>query len=73
MEEDSLLVGTVIPTGAFYVYTTTNNSNNLNNNTQMNDGQPPEMPSGQNNQSVTENIVVDSISMYISCMWMELN
>ena len=46
-----VLVGAVISTGAFYVYTTTNSNNNSNNNTQMNGGQqPPEMPSGQNGQ-----------------------
>jgi len=44
-----VLVGAVISTGAFYVYTTTNNSNNSNNQTQMNGGTPPEMPSGQTN------------------------
>ncbi len=43
-----VLVGAVISTGAFYVYTTTNSSCNCNNqNTQMNGGQPPEIPSGQ--------------------------
>ena len=46
-----VLVGAVISTGAFYVYTTTNSNNNNNgSNTQMNGGQPPEMPSGQNGQ-----------------------
>ena len=44
-----VLIGAVISTGAFYVYTTTNNSNSSNtNSTQMNGGQPPEMPSGSN-------------------------
>ena len=47
-----VLVGAVIATGAFYVYTTTSNScNSSNQNTQMNGGQPPEMPSGQNGES----------------------
>lgn len=47
-----LLVGAVISTGAFYVYTTTNNSCNCNNqNSQMNGGQPPEMPSGQQGEN----------------------
>lgn len=47
-----VLVGAVISTGAFYVYTTTANScNNSNQNTQMNGGQPPEMPSGQSGQN----------------------
>ena len=42
------LFGAVISTGAFFVYTTTINSCDSNsNNTQMNNGQPPEMPSGQ--------------------------
>ena len=39
-----VLVGAVIATGAFYIYTTTNK--NCNNN-QMN-GNPPEMPNSQN-------------------------
>ena len=47
-----LLLGAVIATGAFYVYTTTSNKCNCNNqNTNMNGGTPPEMPSGQNNQN----------------------
>ena len=47
-----VLVGAVIATGAFYVYTTTNSSCNCNNqNTQMNNGeQPPEKPDGENGQ-----------------------
>ncbi len=46
-----LLVGAVISTGAFYVYTTTAKKCDSNNqNTQMNGGQPPEMPNGQNGQ-----------------------
>ena len=46
-----VLVGAVISTGAFYVYTTTNSTcNTSNQNTQMNGGQPPEMPSGQNSE-----------------------
>lgn len=46
-----VLVGAVISTGVFYVYTTTNNNNNCSNtNTQMNGGSPPEMPSGQGSQ-----------------------
>ena len=44
-----VLVGAVIATGTFYIYTTTlSNSNNQS--TQMNGGTPPEMPSGQNGQ-----------------------
>lgn len=43
-----LLLGAVISTGAFYVYTKTN-SNCSNQNTQMNGGTPPEMPNEQNN------------------------
>ena len=43
-----LLVGAVIATGAFYVYTTaTNSCNSSNQNTKMISGQPPEMPSGR--------------------------
>ena len=46
-----LLLGAVISTGAFYVYTTTANSCNCGNqNTQMNGGSPPEMPNGENGQ-----------------------
>lgn len=41
-----VLVGAVISTGAFYVYTTTNNNNCSNTKMQT----PPEMPSGQNGQ-----------------------
>ena len=43
-----VLVGAVIATGAFYVYSTTNSK--CSNTTQMNGGQPPEMPSGENGQ-----------------------
>lgn len=44
-----VLVGAVIATGAFYVYTITNNNNNQT--TQMNEGgTPPEMPNGQNGE-----------------------
>ena len=47
-----VLVGAVISTGAFYVYTKSNNTcNTSNQNTQMNGGQPPEMPSGQNSEN----------------------
>jgi len=43
-----LLLGAVIATGAFYVYTINNNTcNNSNQNTMMNGGEPPAMPSGQ--------------------------
>ena len=65
-----LLLGAVISTGAFYVYTTT--SNNCTNSSQgsgMNGGQPPEMPSGQsgnkppempnNNQSTETNATTE--------------
>ena len=45
-----VLVGAVITTGAFYVYSISSN-NCSNNNTQMNGGQPPEMPSGQSGQN----------------------
>ena len=47
-----VLIGAVISTCAFYVYTITNSSCNCNNqNTQMNGGTPPEMPSGQNTEN----------------------
>ena len=47
-----VLVGTVISTGVFYIYTTTNSSCNCNSqNTQINGGQPPEMPSGQQGEN----------------------
>lgn len=47
-----LLLGAVISTGAFYVYTTTKNKCNCNNqNTQMNGGQPPEKPSGSDSEN----------------------
>ncbi len=41
-----VLVGSIISTGAFYIYTITNNSNS-DNNIQMNGGEPPEMPNGE--------------------------
>ena len=44
-----VLVGAVISTGAFYVYTITSNNTNSGN-TQMNGGQPPEIPSGNSGQ-----------------------
>ena len=43
-----VLVGAVISTGAFYVYTTTSNSCNNNNPQEMNGGTPPDKPSGDN-------------------------
>ncbi|MBR3661302.1 MAG: hypothetical protein IKN63_05345 [Bacilli bacterium] len=47
-----VLLGAVIATGAFYIYTTTAKSCDYSsNNTQMNGGQPPEMPSGQNSEN----------------------
>ena len=45
-----VLVGAVISTGAFYVYTITSNSCNNNQNIEMNNGQPPEKPDGENGQ-----------------------
>ena len=48
-----VLMGAVISTGAFYVYTKT--ATTCNNNTQTQQmpggGQPPEMPNGQSNQN----------------------
>ena len=46
-----VLIGAVISTGVFYIYTTNNSCNCNNQNTQMNSGEPPEMPSGQNNEN----------------------
>ena len=45
-----LLIGAVIATGAFFVYTkaTTTCNTNSNNQMQMPGGNPPSMPSGQN-------------------------
>ena len=47
-----VLVGAVISTGVFYIYTTiTKSCDCSSSNTQMNGGQPPEMPSGQNSDN----------------------
>ena len=47
-----VLVGAIIATGAFYIYTSNTNSCDCSsNNTQMNGGQPPEMPNGQNGEN----------------------
>ena len=47
-----ILVGAIISTGAFYIYTTTAGKCDCSNqNIQMNGGQPPEMPSGQNSEN----------------------
>ena len=43
-----ILLGAVLSTGAFYIYTATNGNTCSNENTQMNGGQPPKMPGGQN-------------------------
>ncbi len=45
-----VLVGAVISTGAFYIYTAASNSKSSNQETQMNGGQPPEKPDGENGQ-----------------------
>ena len=42
-----VLVGAVIATGAFYIYTTTSNTCNNTQNMEMNGGTPPSMPNGQ--------------------------
>ena len=42
-----VLVGAVISTGSFYIYTTTNN-NCSNNTMETRGGQPPEMPNNNN-------------------------
>ena len=41
-----VLVGAVIATGVFYIYTTTNSNKNTES-TQIYGGQPPKMPSGE--------------------------
>ena len=47
-----LLVGAVISTGAFYIYTNTAGKCDCSSqNTQMNGVQPPEMPSGQQGEN----------------------
>jgi len=46
-----LLVGAVITTGAFYIYTLSSNKcDSISQNTGMNGGQPPEKPNGENGQ-----------------------
>lgn len=40
------LAGAIVSTGAFYIYTSSNDKCS-DSNTQMNGGQPPEMPNGQ--------------------------
>ena len=46
-----ILVGAIIATGAFYIYNKKNDSCECgSNNTQINEGQPPEMPNGQNGE-----------------------
>lgn len=51
-----VLVGAVISTGVFYVYTTTNNSCNNNAiNTQMSGGTPPDMSNGQPPEKPSDN------------------
>ena len=46
-----VLVGAVISTASFYVYSTTNVNTNTNFNAQMNGGQQISMPGGQNGDS----------------------
>ena len=43
-----VLVGAIISTGAFYIYTTTNSCNNSNQSIPMNE--PPQMPNNENGQ-----------------------
>ena len=45
-----LLVGAVLASGAFFIYTKTNSTNCDTQTTQMNGGTPPEMPNGENGQ-----------------------
>ena len=46
-----LLLGAIISTGSIYLYTVANGANNNNQNMQMNGGNPPSMPNGENNQN----------------------
>jgi len=45
-----LLVGAIIASGAFLIYTKTSSTNCETQTTHMNGGTPPEMPSGENDQ-----------------------
>ena len=45
-----VLVGAVIATGAFFVYSKSSCNNNSGRDTQMRDGEPPEKPNGENGQ-----------------------
>ena len=47
-----LLVGAVISTGAFFVYTKSTCNTNNNNQMQMPGGTPPSQPNGQSGQNV---------------------
>lgn len=44
-----LLLGAIISTGAIYFYTVANNQNSGNQTMEMQGGNPPSMPNGQNN------------------------
>ena len=44
------LVGAVLSTGAFYIYIATTNTKSSNQDIQMNGGQPPDKPAGENGQ-----------------------
>lgn len=47
-----VLIGAVIATGAFYVYTTTSNNCNCTTQNSISTGnEPPEMPKGENGQN----------------------
>ena len=52
-----LLIGAIICTGAFYVYTTTGNkcTDSTTQTTQMPGGQSPQMPNGNNNSNSNNN------------------
>ena len=43
-----VLLGAVLSTGAFYIYTTISNSKCSKQEIQMNGGEPPEKPDGEN-------------------------
>lgn len=46
-----VLVGAVVATGTFCIYTSIIKSCNSNTNNQITNAQPPQMPSGQNNNN----------------------
>ena len=55
-----VLVGAVITTGAFYVYTRATTCSNNNPGMQMNGGNPPQMPNGQQPPEMPNNNTQDN-------------